>query len=73
MSMAGTLQKNIHYLWNAPAHLQKSSTYTSFKDAFQINLVTETHNRHRKPETKTIQNAPLLYVLQNIENSRKIL
>ena len=23
-------KKNIHYLWNQPVHLQKSSTYTSF-------------------------------------------
>ena len=39
---------------------KKSSAYTSFQDAFQINLVTKTSNRHPKPETKTIQNAPLL-------------
>ena len=27
---AGALHKNTHYLWNASAHLQKSSAYTSF-------------------------------------------
>ena len=57
----GALHKNIHYLWNASVHLQKSSAYTSFRETFQINLVTETCNRHPKPETKTIQNASLFF------------
>ena len=61
----------MHFLCSALEHLQKNSAYTSFWDAFQINLVTETCNRHPKPETK-IRNPklkPLLFsLIHRIEN-----